>query len=167
MPATYDKIATYTIPSAVSTYTFSSIPTTYTDLVIIATTRISGTSATYPECSLRFNSDTGSNYSNTYVLGTGSAAASGRGSNFTYADCGYLGANNGNPNLRIINVMNYSNTTTNKAIISRGSSDNGSQVIIYNNLWRNTAAITSVTIFTQSGNYTTDTTFTLYGIKAA
>jgi hypothetical protein len=164
MTATYDKIAAYTVPSAASSYTFSSIPSTYTDLVIIGNTIIS--SGTGAEFSLRFNSDTGGNYSNTYLLGTGSSAASGRGTNFTYADCGFLSANSGNPNTRIVNVMNYSNTTTNKTIISRGSSDNGGQVIAYANLWRNTSAINSVTIFTQTGNYATGTTFAIYGIKA-
>ena len=166
MPATYEKIASQTLASATNTLTFSSISNTYTDLVLIANTIIASGSG-FPECSLRFNSDTGANYSNTYLLGTGSAAVSGRGSNFTYADCGYLSANSGNPNTRIINIMNYANTTTNKTVISRGSSDNGAQVIAYANLWRSTSAISSVTVFTQSGNYAIGSTFTLYGIKAA
>ena len=34
-------------------------------------------------------------------------------------------------------------------------------------LWKNTAAITSVTIVMDSGNFTTGSTFTIYGIKAA
>lgn len=168
MPAgnTYEAIATQTLGSATNTVTFSSIPSTYTDLVLIANTIIASVSG-FPECSLRFNSDTGTNYSNTYLLGTGSSAASGRGTSYTYADCGYLAANSSNPNTRIINIMNYSNTTTNKTVISRGSSVNGGQVIAYVNLWRNTAAINSITIFTQSDNYTAGSTFSLYGIQNA
>lgn len=163
---TYTPIATNTLASATSTLTFSSIPGTYTDLVIVANTIIASGS-TFPECSLRFNSDTATNYSNTYFLGTGSSVITGRGSNYNYADCGYLSANSGNPNTRIINIMNYANTTTNKTVISRASSDNGAQVTAYANLWRKTPeAINSITIFTQSGNYAIGSTFTLYGIKA-
>jgi hypothetical protein len=167
MPNTYVALRTETVATATNTITFSlSGISGYTDLVLVANTIIASGSG-FPECSLRFNSDTGSNYSNTYLLGTGSAAISGRGSNFTYADCGYLSANSGNPNTRIINIMNYANTTTNKTVISRGSSDNGAQVIAYANLWRNTAAITSITIFTQTGNYAVGSTFSLYGIANA
>ena len=166
MPSTYDKIATYTVPSAQASYTFTSIPSTYTDLVLVANTIITSGSV-FPECSLRFNSDSGTNYSNTYLLGSGSAATSGRGSNYNYADCGYLSTNSGNPNTRIINIMNYSNATTYKTVVSRGSSYNGGQVIAYANLWRNTAAISSITVFTQSSTYATGSTFALYGIKAA
>ena len=167
MPNTYVALRTETVAVATNTITFSlSGISGYTDLVLVANTIIASGSG-FPECSLRFNSDTGANYSNTYLLGTGSSAASGRSPNFTYADCGYLSANSGNPNTRIINIMNYANTTTNKTVISRGSSDNGAQVIAYANLWRNTAAITSITIFTQTGNYDVGSTFSLYGIANA
>ena len=167
MPNTYVALRTETVAVATSSVTFDLTGISgYTDLVLVANTIIASGSG-FPECSLRFNSDTGANYSNTYLLGTGSSAASGRGSNFTYADCGYLSANSGNPNTRIINIMNYANTTTNKTVISRGSSDNGAQVIAYANLWRNTAAITSITIFTQTGNYDVGSTFSLYGIANA
>lgn len=162
---TYVPIARQELTSATATVTFSSIPGTYTDLVVVANTIIASGSI-FPECSLRFNSDTGTNYSNTWFLGNGSSVLTGRGSNYNYADCGYLSANSGNPNTRIINIMNYANTTTNKTVISRASSDNGAQATAYANLWRNTAAITSITIFTQSGNYAIGSTFTLYGIKA-
>jgi hypothetical protein len=162
--ATYKPLQSVALTSATESVTFSGIDQGYTDLVLVANTILA--SGTGPECSLRFNGDTGGNYSNTYLLGTGSSAVSGRGSNFTYADCGYLSANSGNPNTRIINITNYSNTTTNKTVISRGSSVNGIQVIAYANLWRNTAAITSITVFSQSGNYSAGSTFDLYGIKS-
>ena len=162
---TYVALATQTLSSSATSVTFSSISNGYTDLILVANT-IVPTGNTFPECSLRFNSDTGSNYSSTYLLGLSSSAISGRASNITYADCGYLSANSGNPNTRIINIMNYSNTTTNKTVLVRGSSVNGNQVISYANLWRNTAAITSIDVFTQSGTYAAGSTFSLYGIAA-
>lgn len=166
---TYVELDKVTVTSSVTSITLnmgSTLSQAYTDLVLVANT-IVPTGSTFPECSLRFNGDTGSNYSNTYLLGLGSGSGiSGRGSNYTYADCGYLTTNSGNPNTRIINIMNYSNSTTYKTIISRGSSDNGGQVIAYVNLWRKTPeAITSITVFTQGGTYAAGSTFSLYGIK--
>ncbi len=64
-----------------------------------------------------------------------------------------------------INVMNYSNTTTYKTILSR-SSDLYTEASV--NLWRNTAAITSIIIGAQGAyTFSAGSTFTLYGIKAA
>ncbi len=167
---TYVALDKVTVTSSVTSITLnmgSTLSQAYTDLVLVANT-IVPTGNTFPECSLRFNGDTGSNYSSTYLLGLGSGSGvSGRASNITYADCGYLTTNSGNPNTRIINIMNYSNTTTNKTVLVRGSSDNAGQVIAYANLWRNTAAITSITVFTQGGTYAAGSTFSLYGIAAA
>jgi hypothetical protein len=162
---TYVALDTQTLSSASTSVTFSSIPQGYTDLFIVANTIIA--SGTGYELSLQFNGDTATNYSNTYLLGTGSSAISGRGSNYAFADCGYLAGNSGNPNTRIIQIQNYSNTTTNKTVISRGSSDNGGQVIAYVNLWRSTAAITSIRFFSSSSlTYAIGSTFSLYGIAA-
>jgi len=167
---TYVALDKVTVTSSVTSITLnmgSTLSQAYTDLVLVANT-IVPTGNTFPECSLRFNGDTGSNYSSTYLLGLGSGSGvSGRASNITYADCGYLTSNSGNPNTRIINIMNYSNTTTNKTVLVRGSSDNAGQVIAYANLWRNTAAITSITVFTQGGTYASGSTFSLYGISNA
>jgi hypothetical protein len=66
----------------------------------------------------------------------------------------------------VTNVQNYSNTTTYKTVLSRGSSNN--YVFAWVDVWRNTAAISSLTISTDgSSNFTAGSTFSLYGIKAA
>jgi hypothetical protein len=62
--------------------------------------------------------------------------------------------------------MNYSNTTTNKTCISRAARTDVS-TWAFVNLWRNTAAITSLRITGLGETYSTGSTFTLYGIKAA
>jgi hypothetical protein len=165
MTTTYDCIATSTLSSAQTSVTFSSISGSYTDLVLVCNTIVASGGGF--ELSLQFNDDTGSNYSNTYLLGSGSAVITGRGSNVTYADCGYLAANSGKPNTRIINIINYSNSTTYKTTISRGSGQNGSQSIGYTNQWRSNSAINKIKIFSaQSLTYAIGSTFTLYGIKA-
>lgn len=161
MPATYEPIATQTLGSAAATVTFSSIPSTYTDLVIVANYANSGgQSDTY----LRFNSDSGNNYSKTQMFGTGSAAGSNNQANFSsFTGFGYIGTTIGNS---VCSIMNYSNSTTNKTVISR-SNDTAGLVMANVGLWRNTSAITSIIIGFANNNFIAGSTFTIYGIKAA
>jgi hypothetical protein len=162
MPSTYEPIATTTIGTAVNSYTFSSIPGTYTDLVIIC----NGNASATVDTGLRFNGDTGSNYSYTRMYSNGSATASDGANNMDYAAGASWYAASTN-NTSIINVMNYANTTAFKTVASR-SNATSTLVGFTSNLWRSTAAITSVTITTVGAStYSVGTTFTLYGIKAA
>jgi hypothetical protein len=166
MPVTYTPIATTTLSSATANYTFSSVPSTYTDLILVVGNLTA--SATSQGLNMQFNSDTGSNYSVTHLSGNGSSAASGRQSNASNIQIGYavVGASTTEPSTIIINIQNYSNTTTNKTAISRTSLA-GSEVDANVGLWRNTAAINAIKIFTGSANMQTGTTLTLYGIQAA
>ena len=158
MPTTYEPIATTTLSSAQSSVTFSSISGSYTDLVLVA----NGTASSDTDIYVRFNSDSGTNYSRTYILGDGSSAVSGRNSNSTNASVIYFKTTQSSA---IVNIQNYSNSTTNKTVLSRGN--NSDFTIAYVSLWRNTAAITSVTLSANVGNINSGSTFTLYGIKAA
>jgi len=163
MPATYEPIgAIKVLGSAVSNITFSSIPTNYTDLILVCNIYPNTNSS---NMRMTYNSDSGSNYSVTYLGGNGSTPESGRASNQTSMDMAYLGSNTwGNV---IIQIQNYSNATTSKTAISRS---NGSSVLtaLYVGLWRSNAAINSITLTSSQGsNIAVDSTFSLYGIKAA
>jgi hypothetical protein len=160
MPAgsTYTPIATTTLGSAQNTITFSSIAGTYTDLVVI----YSGSSTVSDFFSIRFNGDTGSNYSLTDLYGTGSSANSARFSNQTKISRNEaVGQSNA-----IINIMNYSNTTTYKTVLTRSNSAADAAFAVVG-LWRNTAAITSVSLIHDGANFATGSMFTLYGIASA
>lgn len=159
MPSTYTPIATQTLGSAAASVTFSSISGSYTDLVLV----FNGTVSANQYVAVRLNSDTGSNYSWTRIDGDGSAAYSSRGTSTTF---GRLGIGNPtNRTLTISHFMNYSNATTNKTVLSRSNTDFVGALV---NLWRNTAAITSITILTTTADtFSVGSTFTLYGIKAS
>jgi len=166
MAKTYEKIASTTLGSAQSTVAFSSISGTFTDLLLVATAAsVSGE----PTISFQLNSDTGSNYSRTLLIGNGSSATSERASNSTQ---GRISNSTGltttlGANATIAQFMNYSNSTTYKTVIARSNTTlYATEAIV--NLWRSTAAITNIALFTNSGvNFATGSTFTLYGIKAA
>lgn len=164
MAATYEPIAATTLSSAQSTVTFSNISTSYTDFVAILNYGV--TSNLYAP-RIRFNSDTGSNYSNTILYGNGTSATSERSSNATSISGSAVGVNsNSLQNTMIISIQNYGNSTTNKTVIGRHSAPSN-EVNAFVGLWRNTNAITSITFFTSAGNLMSGSTFTLYGIKAA
>jgi hypothetical protein len=169
MAATYTPIASITVGTASTTVSFSSIPQTYTDLVVVASV---GNATTSSNMQIRFNSDTASNYSQTTLAGDGSTAASNR----------YSGATNISPiereevsdiantySFSIINIGNYSNTTTYKSTLSRSGTPNSSSpgTDVQAGLWRSTAAITSITLLVNTGSFTSGSTFNLYGILGA
>jgi hypothetical protein len=159
--ATYTPIATQTLGSSAATVTFSSISGAYTDLKLVFTGVVgSGGDAFY----LRFNGDSATNYSNTELKGSGTAASSARYSSVTYMYALGNGLSANQTNV-IVDINNYSNATTYKTGLFRYNDANG-YVAATIGLWRSTSAITSISI-NSLGAYTTGSTFTLYGIKAA
>lgn len=174
MPQTYTPIATTTVSgSTTQTVTFSSIPSTYTDLIVIINAGYTNNVGD-DQFHMRINGDTGSNYSNTVLYGTGSAAGSYRDSNFTYMNMGRASRND-IATAVIVNLQNYANTTTNKSVLftmrTADSSYAGANVPITSGagLWRSTSAINSITFsnYYNTNYYRSGSTFTLYGIKAA
>jgi len=160
MAITYEPIATTTLGTNTATITFSSISGTYTDLVLVCSgTVVSGVHNNL----IRFNSDTGTNYSRTYMYGDGSSSLSGTSTNQTSLAFPYW---NSTINMTITYIMNYSNTTTYKTALSRNAEPSGTTTAEVG-LWRNTSAITTVTITKGNQDFVTGSTFTLYGIKAA
>lgn len=168
---TYEPIATQTLTSSTTTVTFSSIPQTYTDLVIIMVHK-NNAGATAADGFIRFNSDTGSNYSNTRLLGvTPNYAQSARTSNATCIQ--WMFDDNSVYDVTRFNIMNYANTTTYKTFVMRqdqGNYGTAAQV----GLWRSTAAIDTISLTSSDnlGSGTADqfvagSTFTLYGIASA
>jgi hypothetical protein len=157
-------IATNTLTAAAASVTFSNLPQGYTDLVLVVNCAISSGTG---NSKLQFNSDTATNYSQTSVEGTGSSAVSSRYStqNQIYLEgSGFL--NTTFQNTKIINIQNYTNTTTNKTILLRnGGAGAGVDAIV--GLWRSTSAITSFTITTTASTFVSGSTFTIYGVKAA
>lgn len=156
----YELISTQTLGSAAASVTFSSIPQMYTDLVLVANHDVTADAVT----GVQFNGDTASNYSATYMWGQGTASNSARETSVASAFAFYAAAASGfYP--AIIQVMNYSNTTTHKSFISR-ESDAGLETLACVGLWRSTAAITSMVLLRRSGDFAANSIFTLYGIKA-
>lgn len=160
MPSTYTPIATTTLGSNQASVTFNSFGG-YTDLVIVINASATGSDTP----SLQFNGDTSTNYSRTFLFGDGSSASSGRNSNQSKMIFAGIGTG---ISTQIININNYANTTTYKTVLYRAG-DSSAYTTAIAGLWRKTPeAITSITLnMFAAQSYTTGSTFTLYGIKAA
>jgi hypothetical protein len=66
----------------------------------------------------------------------------------------------------ITNIFNYINATTYKTTLTRTNTGDRTGAIV--GLWRATpAAVTAVEVRTDSGYFIANSTFTLYGVKAA
>lgn len=164
MTATYDCIATTTLSTATATITFSTISGSFTDLVVVFN---GGMNTAADNLYIRFNSDTGNNYSSTRLHGNGTSAVSDRQSNsdrMNIDQSGYMSTDL--TCVEIFHVMNYANTTTYKTVVIRASeASSGTAAGV--GLWRNTNAITSITLGgTGGGNLKAGSIATLYGIKA-
>ena len=165
--ATYVPIQTQTLSSSASSVTFNSIPQTYTDLVCVTQNTSLTNNPSYVYIYVQFNGDTGNNYSTTSLSGDGSSATSHRFTSRGDINLAYTASPNSTaPDTNILQIMNYSNTTTYKTALSRaGRANAGTDATV--GLWRNTAAITSLVIGIGSDSFATGSTFTLYGISSA
>lgn len=155
---TYTLISSQTVGTSSASVTFSSIPQTYTDLVAIVTPTQGG------DLWFQLNADTSgaaTTYSSTWLYG--STPGSTRDSN-TFKIYMNWSSNAGNY-LGIIQFLDYANTTTYKTALVRNGM-NGASVDAGVGLWRNTAAINTIT-FKGTNNYGVGSIIKLYGIEAA
>lgn len=167
----YESISTTTVGSGgTGTITFSSIPSTYKHLqlrILTATTTAAGDGAYF---NIRFNSDSGSNYSYHDLYGNGSAtAASGLAS-----QTAIYGQRISEANLTsifggvIVDILDYGSVNKNKTVRSLGAYDaNGSgSIYLVSGAWYNSAnAISTITLTPDANNFAQYSSFALYGIK--
>jgi hypothetical protein len=163
---TYETIATTSLSGTSSSIDFNSITSAYTDLVIV----IIPIGSTQNYLQIQFNGDTNSNYSRQVLSGNGSSNASDQRDNRTAIELDYneqisTGANYASE----INIFDYTNTVTFKNVMAKANS-NGNNSGSYGfgwaiGTWRNTGAITSIKLSTNSGTFAAGTRATLYGIK--
>ena len=172
-PSNFVSIATQTVGSGgASSITFSSIPSTYTHLQIrgIGRTNYNFNSDTYH---LNFNSDTGSNYAKHQLIGNGSSVNAYATASTTKTTGGLVAALTSPAGVfggALMDIMNYSNTTTYKTVRFLGGKDENSasygEIWFASSLWMNTSAINSITITSDNGgSWVQGTQFALYGIK--
>jgi hypothetical protein len=162
--ATYEPIATQTITGTSTTsVTFSSLGT-YDDIVAIMNM---GVDSAGGNIQVRFNGDSGNNYSNLIFYGLSSTNATAQ---YTSLSQGYVHVAGSLPTIvgtiTELHIPNYRNTTHYKTAISRYG-NYATEVDFGAFTWRSGSAITSINFSSYSAAYKANSTITLYGITKA
>ena len=170
--AAYDPAATWLIQrvngtGSAGTITFSSIPSTYQHLQIRFNVLNTSTASSF----LRYqiNGDTGANYAIHRIDADGSAVAAAGATGLTYGQLSLGTPDSTSPYVGIIDIHDYASTTKNKTTRAFWGRDTngGGNLALHSSLWLNTNAVNSVTIFWSANNFTSTSTFALYGIIGA
>lgn len=164
------SIQTLTVDSGgASSVTFSSIPSTYTHLQIRCNIR---NTFAFDSMFIRFNGDSGSNYSWKQFYGTGSGSATASyGQNQTWGLVGTLASDSSSTfnSATVTDILDYKSTSKNKTVRSiSGSNNNASgNAKFISALYFATpiTAISSLTLYAENGSFKQYSTFALYGVK--
>jgi hypothetical protein len=159
-------IESKTLGTAAASIEFTSIPQDATDLVAVVSLRADVASN---EARMRINSDTGSNYTERRLGGSGSG--SGASSTLTTT---YFRAFASNPSDYTSNtfsngqfyIPNYTGSTQKSISLDSVTENNSTEALqnIAAGLWTGTAAITTLLFFPSSGNFVAGSTISLYKI---
>jgi hypothetical protein len=155
-----------TLDSTVSSIEFTEIPQTYTDLMILSSTRATTDGVVG---NIRFNGDTGNNFTVRRLEGNGSSVSTGTSTTSSFqtrlaAASSYTTNTFSNHSLYLPNYTGSSQ----KSISIDVSIENNSTVglnLIEAGVWTGTAPITSILYFSTGFEFTAGSTIFLYGIN--
>jgi hypothetical protein len=166
----YDSLATVTVPSGgVASVTFAGIPNTYKHLQVRAFAKNTLTNAYTANFYMRFNGDSGTNYANHGLYGTGTSAVPNipSGANPVFAIWCISGS--AQFGTSIFDILDYANTTKNKTTRTlMGTDTNGNGIVgLESGVWMNTSAVNSISFSMGDGTQTIAqySQFSLYGVK--
>lgn len=162
---TYDLIETVTLTSSGSV-TFTSIDGSYRDLILVCEFVAPNTWAVPSK--LVVNSDTGSNYSRTYMYGNNTNYNAGTQTGLTSLPLYLLSAaQEDQRQLVTVDIMDYSNTSKHKSVIMRAGNAYRKALDFAVMKWASTSAITSLEVGGTVGQPTAaGSTFSLFGVVA-
>ena len=169
----YDALSTVTVgATSVASIEFAGIPNIYKHLQVRYLAR-TATATTYGGLRLQVGNgtpDTGSNYNTHDFYGDGASPAAQATFPNTNIYAGTVSAASLTANVfggGVIDILDYANSSKNKTVRALGGTDaNGSGYIYYSSgAWRSLLPVTTLNLFSTSGNFTQYSQFTLYGIR--
>lgn len=163
-PTNFYSIATATVTSGgQATITFSSIPQTYTHLQLRG---MNLSNTTTNGILTQFNGDTGTNYTEHDLRGSGAAVNAYAYTAQTGSGSGLTGSTT-YPAVSVLDIFDYTSTNKYKTIRALYGFDSnntaGGFVFLSSGLWLNTSAINSITL--SGATFQQYSSFALYGIK--
>ena len=151
---------------------FNNIPQTFTDLKLVVSAREGGTTAGTVGMNVYFNTEivTTTNYSITGLLGNGASTSSDRTSSSGGLFFGNITPNAAQTTNTFSNVElyipNYTGSNFKSCILDSVNENNATAAYqrLYAGLWRSTAAISTLSIYSGAANFVQYSTFSLYGV---
>jgi hypothetical protein len=164
-------ISDTTLGAGAASIDITSIPADFKSLKLILTGR-GDTASTSIAVTMRLNNDSGGNYDYQYDQGSGATANAGEAQAQTSGQIGGLSAASAPANVAgaiTVELPDYAGTTFQKSYIGIGGYKTSTAAgaiasTRWFGAWRNTAAISRITILASSGNFIVGTRATLYGI---
>lgn len=157
--------------SGTSSITFSSIPSNFRQLQIRFSAMSALNTTGWDNIYMRINTDSGSNYGMNFIYADSSTLSTGTSIPNTYILVGDAYRNSNTENsygVGIVDIIDYASTTkikTVSAVAGQPTSVTAWEALQINGWWNNTAAITSITLFSNTGsNFKARSFFSLYGI---
>jgi hypothetical protein len=167
----FDLLETTVLGSDAASVTFSSLGSysAYKHLQIRMVSRCTR-AATIADTFVQVNGDTGNNYAYHRMLGSGSSVGEASSINRANAFLAYTSAANATANnfaTTVFDILDFSSTskTTTFRSLTGMVNTSGNLIGLFSGLWNNTAAVTSINIFPEAGNFLTGSRFSLYGYK--
>lgn len=162
----YESISTTVLGSTTAAVTFSSIVGTYSHLQV----RFIARGASGGGILTTFNSDTATNYSYHSLTGDGATASVNSGvsaSNMLIVRNGGIQTAASTFSAGVIDILDYSNTSKYKTLrtLNGGDANGSGNIQLESGSWRNTAAVTSITLTHNGSGFAANSSFALYGIK--
>ena len=174
----FESIQTVTVTSAQSSISFTSIPSTYKHLQIRYSALTNRATYGSDGVSLRFNGDTGTNYSWHATRGRGADVpygGGGGGESYMYFDWGFGTTVASYPAVGIYEILDYANTNKVKTLRGLNGLDINGSIAGYAGAvtqvsggwyYSGNPAINSITFASaNSANIEVNSKFALYGIK--
>jgi hypothetical protein len=174
--AVIEAIATTYLEAAAASVTFSSLGS-YEHLQIRVSGRDNYAGSGGNTIYIRFNGDTGSNYSTHSMQaynGSNVAADAYTGQAYVYAGgriTGPLTPSSANYGTSVIDILDYRNANKNTTMQQMSGVvddyEGNSYVWFSSSLWDNTAAVTSILLYPPSDDFERGTEMTLYGLNSS
>jgi hypothetical protein len=173
--SSYDLLQTEILTGSQASVTISSLgdyAANYQHLQVRLVTR-STRADTNSRFVMQFNGDSGSNYNNHWLRGTGSAVQSEYNSSFNYGFMMQAGlpAATGTSNAfgaNVIDILDPFETSKYTTVRNLGGmAQSLNRIALESGAWRNTDSITSITFDDDFGSFAQYSRFSLYGLKAS
>lgn len=165
--AAYELISTTVLGSTATSVTFSGLGTSAANYKHL---QVRGAVFTSSWIDIRFNGDTGSNYSYHELRGNGSSVSSSANAGGQTFMLTALGQSASGVTAFVTDVLDHASTSKNKTIRTLGGTTAGGNVVgLTSGVWLNTAALTSLTVeaFGLTTSFAAGSRFSLYGIRGS